>query len=68
MNKPYYKKWCIANVVMTFPKLKGFVETENRKKTIMKGQKFKPLTNELKFTFIDYNEPLFEIVDEGETK
>lgn len=65
MNKPYYQKWCIANVAITFPRLKGFVETETNKRTILRGQKFKPLTNELNFKFIGYHEPLFEIIEEG---
>lgn len=65
MNKPYFMKWCIANVAMSFPKLKGCVETENRKRFIMPGQRFKPLNNNLKFKFLGYHEPLFEITEES---
>lgn len=65
MNKPYFQKWCIANVPMTFPKLKGCVETENRKRFIMPGQRFKPLNNNLQFKFLGYHEPLFEITEES---
>lgn len=65
MNKPYFQKWCIANVSMTFPKLKGCVETENRKRFIMPRQRFKPLNNNLQFKFLGYHEPLFEITEES---
>lgn len=61
MNKPYYKKWCTANVVMLFKKLKGCVTTESGKKMIYPGEKFMPLNNDLQFKFLGYQKPLFSI-------
>lgn len=67
MNKPYFQKWCVANVAMHFKKLKGCVKTESGKKFIMPGERFMPLTNELRFTFLGYAEPLFDI-EKGDGK
>lgn len=64
MNKPYYKKWCTANVVMQFKKLKDCVITESGKRMIEPGQKFMPLNNNLQFTFFGFSDPLFTIDDE----
>lgn len=61
MNKPYYQKWCTANVVMLFKKLKGRVTTESGKKMIYPGEKFMPLNNDLQFKFLGYHEPLYSI-------
>ena len=64
MNKPYYKKWCTAHVVMLFKKLKDCVRTENGKRMIYPGQKFVPLNNNLQFKFLGFSDPLFSIDDE----
>lgn len=61
MYKPYYMKWCIAHVMMFFPKLKGCVKTESRKRFIYPGEGFMPLNNDLQFTFIGYANPMFTI-------
>ena len=60
-NKPYYQKWCIAKVIMLFPKLKGCVETETKRRMIYPGERFKPLNNNLQFHFIGYANPMYEI-------
>ena len=65
MNKPYYKKWCTAHVVMLFKKLKGCVKTESGKRLIQPGEKFMPLDNNLRFKFLGYADPLFSIDEEG---
>ena len=64
MNKPYYKKWCTAHVVMKFKKLKDCARTESGKRMIEPGQKFMPLNNDLQFTFLGFSDPLFTIDDE----
>lgn len=61
MSKDYYMKWCTAHVFMHFRKLKGCVETKSGKRFISPGEKFKPLNNELQFTFIGYANPMFTI-------
>lgn len=61
MNKPYYEKWCTANVFIMFKKLKGCVKTESGKKSIQPGEKFMPLNNNLQFTFLGFSDPLFTI-------
>lgn len=61
-------KWCIAHVFMTFKKLKGACKTESGKKSIMAGEWFMPLSEDIQFKWLSLSTPkaLFHVATESE--
>lgn len=57
MEESILNKWCIAHVFMSFKKLKGCVKTESGSRSIMAGEWFMPLSENMSFEWLCMSTP-----------
>ena len=69
-KKSILNKWCIAHVFMTFSKLKDHCKTEDGRRSVLPGEWFMPLSEDLRFRWLSLNTPktLFHIATKKEIR